>query len=138
MLSAAELYVREVSEAMRDTYLEHCVEHACKLAELLRAEGRQPWIGRLRLTSYEGGRVVHDALIPVRFASLTWTTHYVACAGTTAFDPLAGAPVPLDRYAALVFGRPIPVTTHLDVGSTEALLLSGELRKSFAPRRPLP
>src|SRR3954451_19082705 len=93
-MTAAE-YLRELSLAMQERYAEDCVAHACRIAELLLAERRAPWIGRIRQAEMRGNTEFRGYLLPLRYAgtgTLAWTTHYVACAGREAFDPLAGVP----------------------------------------------
>jgi hypothetical protein len=119
---------------MNGGYTFDCVTHACALAKLLLDEGRQPWIGRLREVRQEGEHVFHAPLIPARFTgphARTWNTHYVCCEGGDVYDPIAGAPLPIDRYAEAVFGRALPVAEHWSVGATADLLRRGELRQSF-------
>ncbi len=132
-LQTAADYLRETSLAMNGGYRDDCVTHACRIAELLLAEGRSPWIARLRDITVEGADVIHGPLIPQRFRNVAWTTHYIACCGLEAYDPITPGPVALDEYAQLVFGRPIPIETHLDATETERLLRSGEIRRTFRP-----
>lgn len=119
---------------MSDGYSLDCVAHACALAELLAGEGRRPWIGRLRDTIETEKGVYYQPLIPSRFAGRqapTWNTHYVCCEGGDVYDPIAGAPLPAERYAEAVFGRALPVVEHFSADATADLLRRGELRPSF-------
>lgn len=138
MQSAAE-YLRELSLAIDDGYPDDCVTHACRIAELLQADGLAPWIGRIRDVSTIGDAVFHGPLVAERFRgkeTLAWTTHYVACSGREVYDPLAGVPLDFDAYSRVVFGRPLTVEQHLDSDETARLLASGELRGNVArPRR---
>ena len=130
-MSSAADYIREAATAER--YEQDCVAHACRIAELLLAERREPWIGRIR--DVQGN--YHGPLIPLRYlgkGAPTWTTHYVACAGREVFDPLAGEPVEVDRYTIEVFGRKLDVVEHFDAGETQRLLQSGEFLQAFRPR----
>ena len=129
MQTAAD-YIREISDSITGTYPRDCVWHACRIAELLLAEGRAPWIGRVR---DERSDIELGPLIPKRAPSLTWTTHYIACSEDEAYDPLAGETVSVGDLASRIFGRPLPVAVHLDVAETEHLLKSGEIRKAFPP-----
>jgi hypothetical protein len=127
----AAQYIAELSEAMRERYREDCVAHACRIAELLLAEGRAPWIGRVRHVETIGAEQFHGPLIPRRYSgdnALAWTTHYVACSGREVYGPLVGEPVDVDAFAARVFGKSLPVIVHLDAAETERLILRGELR----------
>jgi hypothetical protein len=133
-------YLRETDLAMKNGYREDCVAHACRLAELLLAEGKSPWIGRIHEAIDRGDAVFHGPLIPRRFPMLTWNTHYVCCCDGEVHDPLAGTPVPHAAYARTVFGRDIEIDVHLDAAATRRLIDRGELRISFrlgagAPRR---
>ena len=133
-MSCATDYLREVSAAIGDGYRDDCVTHACRLAELLHADGKAPWIGRLRDVMHDGDQVFHGPLIPERLAGRNppaWTTHYVACTGDTVYDPLAGDPVAIGRYSEFVFGREIPVETFLDANATAHLCRLGELRAAM-------
>jgi hypothetical protein len=125
---------------MENGYSEDCVAHACRLAELLLAEGRAPWIGRIREAIDRGDHVFHGPLIPKRFPAITWNTHYVCCCEGEVHDPLAGTPVAIDQYARTLFGREIEIEVHLDAEATRRLVDRGELRVSFrlgagTPRR---
>jgi hypothetical protein len=110
----ADEYLEQVSAAMLpDAYPGDCLAHARAVAELLRAEGKQPWIGMLRkVEQREAGRF-HAPLIPRRFSGCSvpaWTTHYVCCCDGLAYDPLLGRPEPLETYSTAVFGCEIPIT----------------------------
>lgn len=120
---------------MENGYPGDCVAHACRLAELLLAEGRSPWIGRIREVLDRGDRVFHGPLIPRRLPTLTWTTHYVCCCDGDVYDPLAGTPIPLDAYTRTVFGRDIEIESHLDADATRRLADRDELRVSFRPAK---
>ncbi|HKO57385.1 MAG TPA: hypothetical protein VJ276_16035 [Thermoanaerobaculia bacterium] len=112
-----------------------CVSTACDLAARLLAEGRSPWIGRLRDVRLFGDSTFHAPLIPRRFPHLAWTTHYVACADGLAYDPLAEAPLAVAEYAVSVFGRDIPVERFLSVEETERLLRAGgDIPQAFRHR----
>ena len=119
---------------MAERYAGDCVAHACRTAELLLAEHRAPWIGRIR--DVQGN--VHGPLTPLRYrgkGAPTWTTHYVACAGRQVYDPLVGKPIDLDKYAMEVFGRQLDIAEHFDARETERLLRSGEFRNAFRPAK---
>jgi hypothetical protein len=125
-------YVRELSFAMQERYSGDCVAHATRIAALLLAERRAPWIGRIRHVEPHGDSTFHFPLIPTRYAGMggpAWTTHYIACSGREVYDPLAGEPVDVETYAATVFGESLTVQVHLDSAETERLVISGELRK---------
>jgi hypothetical protein len=66
-LSAAEDYVRAVSESMIGRYVGDCLVYAREIQALLIAEGRDAWIGRLRKTEPHGATTFHAPLIPLRF-----------------------------------------------------------------------
>lgn len=115
---------------MHATYVENCVVHACNLARLLLDAGETPWIGGIRETVMMGDARLHQALIPVRFAgraSPAWTTHYVCCSGTVAYDPLVGAPIDIDELSAAIFGRPLPVTKAISEAQVSELAKRGDL-----------
>jgi hypothetical protein len=128
----------EISAAMAGRYERDCVAHACALAEVLRAEGARPWIGRVRDVESRGDAVIHHPLIPKRFGTLTWNTHYICCAGGEVYDPIAAEPIDVDDYAVAVFGRPLKIETFLDSEETERLLSKGTLRQAFRPRESPP
>jgi hypothetical protein len=137
MLTADE-FIREESLTMQERYSGDCATYACRVAELLVAQGRSPWIGRVRHVTRDGENLMHWPLIPRRYAGRgapAWTTHHVACSGRTAYDPLVGAPTDVESYAPQVFGLDIPVEVHLDSPMTESLLASGEILKMFRPSR---
>ncbi|HYH09812.1 MAG TPA: hypothetical protein VEK11_22375 [Thermoanaerobaculia bacterium] len=118
-------YLREARQWT--TYPEDCVAHAIRIAERLLEEGRAPWIGRVRDVQGQW----HGPLIPRRFEGVTWTTHYVACAGREVYDPIAGEPLDVDAYAVPVFGKPLIVETHVGVEETAQLLRAGTLQERF-------
>jgi hypothetical protein len=100
---------------MPDRYVGDCLVHARRIAALLAAEGRTPWIARIRCVEQRGDAVFTHPLIPKRFlgkGALAWTTHYVACADGQAYDPIAGEPVPIDDYVRIIFGD-VPATMEL-------------------------
>jgi hypothetical protein len=122
-VATAAAYLRDTSAAMAESYTGDCLVHACRLAELLLGERRAPWIGRVRDVRGD----FHGPLVPRRYLGRggpTWTTHYVACAGRLAFDPLLGEPIDLDHYATAVFGRHLEVQTHLDETETARWVLA--------------
>ena len=134
----AATYLQTTSADMAASgYTHDCVHHATTLAALLRAAGQQPWIARLKDVRL-GTNVFHAPLIPIRFPRNTWTTHYVACAGREVYDPIAGEPVPVEKYAELVFGRAIPVVEFLSVVETGSLLERGELTHALRTAHLLP
>lgn len=106
--SPATAYLEEQSAVVRSGGFWNCLAAARELSALLLAEGRRPWIARLRKKEDRGGEVFHAPLIPrapgVRAA---WTTHYVCCCGGAAYDPLAGRPLRLESYSLEVFGERI-------------------------------
>lgn len=119
---------------MNGGYTFDCVTHACALAKLLADGGRRPWIGCLRESTESEKGVFHMPLTPMRFTgrqARTWTTHYVCCEGNDVYDPIAGTPLPAERYAEAVFGRALPVGEHFSADATAELLQRGELRQSF-------
>lgn len=133
-MDSATDYLRKASAEMEDGYTFDCVTHACAIAQLLFDEGQRPWIGRLRDVTETPDGTFHAPLIPQRFtgeAARTWNTHYVCCAGSDVYDPIAGTPLPIDRYAAAVFGRALPVQEHWSADATANLLRRAELRQSF-------
>ena len=118
-------YIRQLSAAMEAGYTGDCLAHAYRVAELLLAEARAPWIGRIRHIEQLGAEEFRGYLLPLRYAGhgmAAWTTHYVACAGGEAFDPLVGEPAGIDTFSELVFGKALPVVVHLDEAETERLL----------------
>ncbi|HEX2059927.1 MAG TPA: hypothetical protein VHK90_04240 [Thermoanaerobaculia bacterium] len=133
-MSAAQ-YLRDVSNAMHDRYSGDCVTHACRLVELLLAEGREPWIGRLRHWTTVREQPFRLPLVPVRFAGArelpAWSTHYVACAGNEVYDPLLDAPIAIDAYTETVFGMAVEIETLLDAETTARLARNGELRRAM-------
>lgn len=117
--SSSRAYLEEQSALVRAGGYWNCLTAARELSALLSAEGRSPWIARLRKTQIISGQTFHAPLIPrgVGIAA-TWTTHYVCCCDGMAFDPLAGKPLPLETYSAEVFGEQISTEVFV---STEEL-----------------
>jgi hypothetical protein len=105
-------YIRDLSASMSDKYTDDCLTLARHIVDLLRAEGREAWMGRLRDTVINGDTVFHGPLTPLRYLGRqgpTWTTHYVACAGRDVYDPLIGVPIDIDDYSQAVFGKQIAI-----------------------------
>jgi hypothetical protein len=130
----AEEHLAGASAAMEQHYQGDCVAHCSAVAKVLHAEGRRPWIGRVRQTIIEDGRSLHTALTPLRYlgrGAPTWTTHYVCGAGSQIFDPLAEAPLATDRFAESVFGRPITIETILDPDTTATAIARGQLENAL-------
>src|SRR5882724_1923210 len=135
-------YLEEISSSLDRGYPGTCVTHACRLAELLLADGKHPWIARLRDVQETALGIFHGPLRPMRLAGPscpTWTTHYVACEGDHVYDPLASEPMPLARFAVSVFGRELPVECFLDAATTAERCRRDELRAAFQVKRvPVP
>ena len=126
--SPAIVYLEEQSALFRSGGFWNCLAAARKLSALLVAEGRSPWIARLRKTEDRGGEVFHAPLVAraAGFAA-AWTTHYVCCCDEAAYDPVAGRPVALEAYCVEVFGEQIP---------TEVFVTAGELPAYLADNQP--
>jgi hypothetical protein len=136
--STALDYLREISSLLDHGYPGTCVRHACRLAELLLAEGKHPWIARLRDIQETAFGVFHGPLRPTGLAGPacpTWTTHYVACEGDLVYDPLASEPTPLAIFACSVFGRELPIECFLDAATTAERCSRGELLAAFRVKR---
>lgn len=107
-------YLKERSAQFEHELPGDCVDEAIRVAELLIAEGKRPWIGRIRDRRGD----LAGLLYAWRFAgrqAFGWTTHYVCCADGLAYDPLAGEPVPVDEFAEWVFQRKLEIERVLDV-----------------------
>jgi hypothetical protein len=127
-------YLHEISAALDHGYPADCVTHACRVAELLLAEGKKPWIARLRDVRQAASGVFHGPLTPLRLAGRkgpTWTTHYVACEGDLVYDPLAGDPLPATEYSMAVFGRAVAMERLLNEAMTAELTGRNELRAAM-------
>ncbi|MEA2326461.1 MAG: hypothetical protein QOE68_1420 [Thermoanaerobaculia bacterium] len=127
-------YLHQISAALDHGYPADCVTHACRVAELLLAEGKQPWIARLRDVRQVASGVFHGPLTPIRLAGRkgpTWTTHYVACDGDLVYDPLAGDALPATEYSIAVFGRDVPIERFLTEETTAELCGRNELRAAM-------
>lgn len=128
--SPAIVYLEEQSALFRSGGFWNCLAAARKLSALLLAEGRKPWIARLRKREERGGEVFHAPLL-ARTPNFTaaWTTHYVCCCDDVAYDPVAGRPTPLESYCVEVFGEEI---------LSEVFVPARELREYLAANRPAP
>ena len=130
-------YLRTLFLALPDGYPDDCVVHACRLVELLLVECEEPWIGRLRDIRPTENGMFHGPLIPATLSgrhARTWTTHYVACAGDRAYDPLIGESVALSEYAQRLFGRNLAIEILLDADRTAELSRAGKLRATIQAR----
>jgi hypothetical protein len=127
-------YLQEIFAALDDGYPADCVTHACRIAELLLAEGKKPWIARLRDVQQVASGVFHGPLTPIRLAGRkgpTWTTHYVACEGDVVYDPLTSAPIAVAEYSVVAFGREIAIERFLDESTTAELSYRKALRAAM-------
>ncbi|MGA8809939.1 MAG: hypothetical protein WB973_18865 [Thermoanaerobaculia bacterium] len=127
-------YLHEIAAALDDGYPADCMAHACRVAELLLAEGKQPWIARLRDERHVVSGVLHGPLTPIRLAGRqgpTWTTHYVACEGDVVYDPLTNAPIAIAEYSIAAFGRDIAIERFLDEATTADLFRRKALRAAM-------
>lgn len=108
--SSSSACLEEQSALVRTGAYWNCLNAARELSGLLLAEGRRPWIARLRKTEFREAGVFHVPLIPRGLPNrLAWTTHYVCCCDGLAYDPVAGRPLPLETYSLEVFGHEIPM-----------------------------
>jgi len=127
-------YLHEISAAFEHGYPADCVTHVCRLTELLLAEGKKPWIARLRDVRHVDAGVFHGPLTPIRLAGRkgpTWTTHYVACDGDLVYDPLTENPIAIDGYSVAAFGRDISIERFLDEPTTAELSERNALRAAM-------
>jgi hypothetical protein len=107
-LSASRAYLEAQSELVRSGGYWNCLPAAMELSALLCAEGKSPWIARLRKTKMVQGETFHVPLIPRGVGvNKAWTTHYVCCCDGMAHDPVAGRPIQLESYSLEVFGEQI-------------------------------
>jgi hypothetical protein len=113
----ASEYLRERSAQFEHELPGDCVDEAIHIAELLLAEGKRPWIGRIRDRRGDFAGLLYAWRFEGRQA-IGWTTHYVCCEGDLAYDPLAGEPVPVGEFAARVFQKPLEIAHLLDVEDT--------------------
>lgn len=126
-LSAVIACLEEQSALVRSGGYWNCLTAARELSALLLAEGRSPWIVRLRKTTTLKGEVFHAPLSPrAPYVAVTWTTHYVCCCDGMTYDPVAGKAIPLEVYSLEVFGEHIP---------TEDFVPSVELPAYLAGKR---
>lgn len=115
--SRVTAYLEEQGALVRSGGYWNCLAAAGELSALLLAEGRRPWIARLRKTEAVGGRVFHAPLIArVPGVAAAWTTHYVCCCDGMAFDPVAGRPSRLEAYSSEVFGEEFPLEVFVAAG----------------------
>lgn len=105
----------------------NCLAAARELAALLLAEGRSPWVARLRKTETIGDRIFHAPLIPRALGFVAaWTTHYVSCCDGLAYDPVAGKPIRLETYSLEVFGEQISTEVFVPAGELPAYLAGNQ------------
>ena len=120
-------YLQERSAQLEHELPGDCLDEAIRIAELLLAEGKRPWIGRIRDRSGDFSGVLYPWRFEGRNAP-SYTTHYVCCEGELAYDPIAGEPVHVGEIAERVFRRNLPVERVLDVGEVAA---NGDVRASI-------
>jgi hypothetical protein len=129
-------YLRERSAQLEHELPGDCLDEASKIAELLIAEGKHPWIGRIRDQRGDFAGPLYAWRFEGRNAP-AWTTHYVCCADDLAYDPLAGEAVPVHELAERVFGRSLPVERVFDVpleGDVRTSIRRGVCVSSSTPR----
>jgi len=97
-----------------------CLKEARAAAARLRAEGKSPWIGRLRKIEQIGEERFHHPLIPRVPGLHAFNTHYVCCCDGLAYDPLLPAPEPLESYARTLFGIDVEITPVPDPATERA------------------
>lgn len=126
--SSSRAYFEEQSALVRSGGYWNCLVAARELSKLLLAEGRSPWIVRLRKTEVVDGQVFHAPLTPqVLGVVATWTTHYTCCCDGMAYDPVAGKTIQLEAYSVEVFGKPVPMEVFVPAGELTAYLASNRL-----------
>src|SRR5438270_5013911 len=122
--SPAIVYLEEQSALFRSGGYWNCLAAARKLSTLLLADGRSPWIARLRKTVAVGAEVFHAPLIPrAQGVAATWTTHYVCCCDGMAYDPVAGRVIRLETYSLELFGKEIPSELFVPADELQAYLV---------------
>lgn len=100
-----------------------CLAAARKISALLLAEGRSPWLARLRKTEVTAEGVFHAPLIPrVPGLKATWTTHYVCCCAGMAYEPVAGRTIQLETYSPEIFWKEIPAEVFISATELPAYL----------------
>lgn len=126
--SAVIACLEEQSAIVRTGGYWNCLAAARELSALLLAEGRSPWIARLRKTLSLEGQVFHAPLIPrAQGVAATWTTHYVCCCDAIAYDPVAGKVMRLETYSLEVFGEEIPMEVFVQTAELPAYLAGNQL-----------
>ncbi|MBD0370937.1 MAG: hypothetical protein ICV60_08890 [Pyrinomonadaceae bacterium] len=127
--SSSRACLEEQSARVRAGGYWNCLNAAREIARLLLAEGRSPWIARLRKTELRGEDVFHAPLIPRGLPNqLAWTTHYVCCCDGLAYDPVAGLPVPLEAYSLEVFGQRIPMEVFVSTAELPAYFVDEKIK----------
>ena len=121
-------YLEEQGAVVRAGGYWNCLVAARKLSALLLAEGRSPWIMRMRKREDRGGQVFNAPLTPrVPGVSATWTTHYVSCCDGMAYDPVVGKPIQLETYSLEIFGEQIPTEVFMSTEELPAYLAGNRL-----------
>ena len=121
----------EQSALVRSGSYWNCLAAARELAALLLAEGRSPWVARLRKTETAEGQVFHAPLTPRALGgAATWTTHYVSCCDGMAYDPAAGKPIRLETYSLEVFGEQIQAEVFVPASELPAYLAGNQLPRA--------
>jgi hypothetical protein len=129
--SSSRAYLEEQSALVRSGEYWNCLVAAQELSALFFAEGRHPWIARLRKTEVIEGRLFHAPLIPHGLGiAATWTTHYVCCCDGMACDPVAGKPIRLEAYSLEVFGEQISTEVFVPALELPAYLAANRLPRA--------
>jgi hypothetical protein len=122
-LSSVIAFLEEQSGIVRSGGYWNCLAAALELSALLLAEGRRPWIARLRKTQDAGDHIFHAPLIPrAQGVAATWTTHYVCCCEEMAYDPVAGRVIQLEGYTMEIFGEQISLEVFVTADALPAYL----------------
>lgn len=82
---------------------ESCGSIAIEIAQRLLAEGKMPYIARIRGKVLDGiGN--REGLVPrIYEGRVEWGAHQLACANNTAYDPMLGKSVSIDDYCSIAF-----------------------------------
>jgi len=130
--SSVLVCLEEQSALVRSGDYWNCLKAARELAALLLAEGRRPWIARLRKTEVAGEQTFHAPLIPrVPGVTATWTTHYVCCCDDLAYDPVAGRLIRLEAYSREIFGEHLSTEVFVSTDKLPAYLATDLVPEDF-------
>jgi hypothetical protein len=116
-----------------DGEVENCALIALDIADLLVADGQEPYVVRLVGNDVIENGFTHAKNLTPRIyeGRVSWEAHLVCVCDGLIFDPMLGQPVSLEEYSRKVFGEDIKTKILLSPKMTRELSIDLDLRRDF-------